>query len=186
MSPLVPTIGNVLGRMEYCHTVAISIATKTSMWHSLSKPYVALPRTFSWAWNGMGNHSSRLEKSVGHRHRISKGFITDKPEWGINMISRGPSKSLIFFFLGFSLGLHHVSIRLDLEALFQFSHLILTFKVEICRFAALSIYLPNAWLAWNFTSSLPCREQKAVCIQTPALSSGCLFLNKHIIPLLIN
>lgn len=118
--------------------------------------------------------------------RLSKGFIIDKPHWGINMINGGLSKSLIFSFLGFSLGLDHVSIRLDLEALFQFSHLILTFKVQICRSAAPFIYLPNAGLTWKFASSLPCREQKAVCNWTPALSWGVLFLNWNKIPLLSN
>lgn len=31
---------------------------------------------------------------------------------------------------GWCLGLHDVSIRLDLETVFQFSHLVLTFKVN--------------------------------------------------------
>lgn len=56
------------------------------------------------------------------------------------MINRGLSKSLIFF-LVFPLGPDRVSIRLDLEALFQFNQLILTFKVQMCRLAVpLSIY----------------------------------------------
>lgn len=43
-----------------------------------------------------------------------------------------PSKvcTVLFIFILFS-GVDHVSVRLDLETLFQFSHLILTFKVRL-------------------------------------------------------
>lgn len=39
-----------------------------------------------------------------------------------------------------SAGVHHVSIRLDLEAVFQFSHLVLTFKVKYSATLTLVIY----------------------------------------------
>ena len=73
--------------------------------------------------------------------RFQRVSLQTSHNWGVSVINRGLSKSLIFFFLDFPLGLGHVSIRLDLEALFQFSHLILTFKVQMYRLAVpLSIY----------------------------------------------
>lgn len=42
---------------------------------------------------------------------------------------------------GWCLGVHDVSIRLDLETVFQFSHLVLTFKVHFFKCFSLPTYL---------------------------------------------
>jgi hypothetical protein len=96
-------------------------------------------------WHGTPVHS--LGKSVGHQSCDFKGlFIIDKLQRGVNKICRDLWKPLIFFFLDFSLGLDHVSIRLDLEALFQFSHLVLTFKVQVDRVCCPLYRLPKCSL----------------------------------------
>lgn len=51
-------------------------------------------------------------------------------------LSEGSSPELVS-----SAGVHHVSIQLDLETVFQFSHLVLTFKVKICSFTSVSQHI---------------------------------------------
>lgn len=110
--------------------------------------------------NGMGKNSHGRGRGIHHQPCDFKGFCDRQATGEISMIHGSLSKSLIYFFLDFPLGLDHVSIRLDLEALFQFSHLVLTFKVQMYRLATPPPYLLTKCLAYPEFCFLPLQRTK--------------------------